>query len=75
MVSESVRRAVAVVFGEDKADEIIKLTHKQLEVAGGKDNAAKLMGMQIVILDDMFSQYGRGTLKLDKAGGDTGAHS
>lgn len=70
MVNESVRRAVAEVFGEDVADKIIALTEKQVEVAGGVENGAKLMGMQIVILNDMFSQHGRGTMKLDKKEGD-----
>lgn len=71
MVNKSVRRAVAEVFGEEIADEIITLTEKQVEVAGGVENGAKLMGMQIVILNDLFSQHGRGTIKLDKAGGDS----
>lgn len=71
MVNKSVRRAVAEVFGEEIADEIITLTEKQVEVAGGVENGAKLMGMQIVILNDLFSQHGRGTMKLDKAGSDS----
>ena len=70
MVNESVRRAVAEVFGEEIADEIITLTEKQVEVAGGVENGAKLMGMQIVILNDLFSQHGRGAIKLDKEEGD-----
>lgn len=70
MVNKSVRRAVAEVFGEENADEIIALTEKQVEVAGGVENGAKLMGMQIVILNDLFSQHGRGTIKLDKEEGD-----
>lgn len=71
MVNESVRRAVVDIFGEDVADEIIKLTCKQLALAGGMKNAAKLLGLQIVLLDSLFEQYGRGTMKLDKAGGDS----
>lgn len=70
MVNKSVRRAVAEVFGEETADEIITLTEKQLEIAGGRENGAKLLGMQIVILNDLFSQHGRGTIKLDKKAGD-----
>jgi len=71
VVNESVRRAVAEVFGEDVADEIITLTEKQVEVAGGRENGAKLFGMQILIIDSLFNQHGRGTIKLDKAGGDS----
>lgn len=70
MVNKSVRRAVANVFGEEIADEIITLTEKQLEVAGGRENGAKLLGMQILIINDLFSQHGRGTIKLDKEEGD-----
>jgi len=60
VVNENVRRAVANVFGEDVADEIITLTEKQVEVAGGVENGAKLLGMQLLILDNLFSQHGRG---------------
>lgn len=66
VVNESVRRAVVDIFGEDVADEIIKLTCKQLALAGGMKNAAKLLGLQIVLLDSLFEQHGRGTMKLDK---------
>lgn len=72
MVNKSVRRAVANVFGEDISDEIITLTEKQVEVAGGVENGAKLLGMQLLILDDLFSQHGRGTIKKDKAGDNIG---
>ncbi len=70
LVSENVRRAVIDMFGEDVADKIIKLTCKQFVVAGGMKNAAKLLGLQIVILDSLIEQHGRGTLKLNKKEGD-----